>query len=75
MRPIETGCVERVSWIPEKFAEVGKVLKIKNDDDEWVDGWVVKSASRDTIDELPDFGKSVRGHRGRTGDSMPKEKK
>lgn len=34
------------SWIPEKFAEVGKILKLK-EGDEWVDGWeVFKIGSR-----------------------------
>jgi hypothetical protein len=31
---------EQVSWIPEKFAKVGKVVKLK-EDGEWEDGWVV----------------------------------
>ena len=30
----------KTSWIPEKFAEVGKVLKLK-EGDEWEDGWEV----------------------------------
>jgi len=29
------------SWIPEKFAKVGKYLKLKNEDDTWTDGWKV----------------------------------
>jgi hypothetical protein len=31
-----------VSWIPERFAKVGKYLKLKNDDDTWTDGWKVQ---------------------------------
>lgn len=30
----------KTSWIPEKFAVVGKVLKLK-EDDVWEDGWEV----------------------------------
>ena len=30
----------KTSWIPEKFAEVGKVLKLK-ESGEWEDGWEV----------------------------------
>jgi len=30
----------KTSWIPEKFAELGKVLKLK-EGDEWEDGWEV----------------------------------
>lgn len=29
-----------VSWIPEKFATIGKMLKLK-DNGEWSDGWEV----------------------------------
>lgn len=39
------GYMETTSWIPEPFCKVGKVLKLKNDDGEWVDGWVVDMAS------------------------------
>jgi len=59
-----------VSYIPEKFAKVGKVVKLKNDG-EWDDGWVVKFAG-DLVDEPPDIKKMVRVHRKRTGDSLPK---
>lgn len=30
-----------VSWLPEKYAVKDKVLKIKNEKDEWEDGWRV----------------------------------
>lgn len=30
----------KTSWVPEKFAEVGKVLKLK-ENGEWEDGWEV----------------------------------
>lgn len=30
-----------MAWIPEKFANVGKYIKIKNDDGSWDDGWLV----------------------------------
>ncbi len=70
----EQGCQHvRTSWIPEKFAEVGKVLKLK-EDGVWIDGFVVEFAGEDAIDEPPDPRKVIRGHRGRTGDSLPKEK-
>lgn len=31
-----------ISWIPEKYAKIGKFLKLKNDD-VWEDGWVVNA--------------------------------
>ena len=66
--------VHTVSWIPEKFAVVGKVLKLKNKEGEWDDGYVVESASSEAIDEPPDPRQSIRGHRKATGDSLPKER-
>lgn len=32
--------VVKVAWIPEKFAKVGKYLKIRQKG-EWVDGWLI----------------------------------
>jgi hypothetical protein len=31
-----------VAWIPEKFAHVGKSLKLRDDSGNWNDGWLVK---------------------------------
>ena len=31
----------RVSWIPEEFAILGRVVKLKAEDGIWVDGWKV----------------------------------
>jgi hypothetical protein len=63
----------RVSWIPQKFASLGEVVKLK-DDDEWSDGWVIESVG--TTNELPThIDKAVREHRKRTGDSLPKMEK
>lgn len=30
-----------ISWIEEKFAQVGKSVRRKNEQDEWENGWVV----------------------------------
>ncbi len=64
----------QVSFIPEKFAIKGKTLKLKNDQDEWENGWVVDSIGefRDE-DSVPDVHNSIKEHRKRTGDSMPKK--
>ncbi len=37
---IAKGTRHRTTWLPEKFAKQGKLLKIKLDDG-WDDGWVV----------------------------------
>ena len=34
-----------MAWIPERFAKVGKFIKIKKQDDTWEDGWEVMSCS------------------------------
>ncbi len=74
VKKTQTGQVETVSWIPEKFAVVGGVVKLKKDDGKWENGYVVMSASEAAIDAPPDFRKSIRQHKKRTGDSLPKEK-
>ena len=35
---------EQVSWIPEPYCVVGKVLKLRDSDGNWDDGWKVVSA-------------------------------
>jgi hypothetical protein len=41
----EHGIVETTSWIPEPFCVKGKVLKLKDEDGSWENGWKVVSAS------------------------------
>lgn len=67
------GNIEQTSWIPKKFAVVGKGLKLKDEYDNWSYGWRVKAAFGE-VDEkhIPDWRKAVRGHRKSTGDSTPK---
>jgi hypothetical protein len=65
----------QVSWIPEQFAVLGKVLKLRNDkDEEWDNGWVITCAGENRVDEPPYADAMIRGHRKNTGDSLPKEK-
>lgn len=35
--------VEQVSWIPSQFAKIGDILKIKDKNGDWQDGWIVKA--------------------------------
>ena len=36
-----------VSWLPQKFAQQGKVLKLKSrETGRWVDGWIVKLVNK-----------------------------
>ncbi len=74
-KPTKTGKWEQTSWIPEKFAVVGKVLKLKDMDGNWDNGWVVETASQTRLadDMLPDYHSEIKGHRKATGDSLPKK--
>jgi len=55
-----------VSWIPEKYAVIGKYLELKMDG-EWVNGWQVKSTSNRQSDEQLSFTKhAARNHRSVT---------
>ena len=62
------------TWLPEKFAEVGRILKLCNEYDRWDNGWKVMSVSEAFITNPPDYRKSIREHKKRTGDSLPKRK-
>lgn len=65
------GKSKQTTYIPAKFAVVDKVLRLKNDEDVWENGWVVESTGTPIEEELlPDFHKAIRGHRKATGDSM-----
>jgi len=61
----------QVTYLPEKYAVVGKPLKLKGDNGIWTNGWVVKSAG-ELVDEPPDWRKAIRKHREETGDDLPK---
>ncbi len=63
----------QTSYLPEKYAIVGDVLKLK-DGDVWSNGWVVEFAGELTS-EPPDYRKQVKSHRHGTGDDLPKEHK
>lgn len=71
----EQGEWRQTSWIPEKFAAVGKVLKLKDSDGQWDDGWIVQTVSQTRLadDMLPDYHSEIKGHRKTTGDALPKK--
>lgn len=66
----------QMSWIPEKFAVKGKIIRLRKEDDTWDDGWVVKEAYSTRLegDDLPDFHSDIKHHRKNTGDALLKEK-
>jgi len=59
--------VFRTSWIPQKFAKAGGVVKLK-DNGKWSDGWIVESVG--SVGKLPERI----NHRKATGDLLPKIK-
>jgi hypothetical protein len=70
---LRKGNATTTSWIPEKFAEVGKVLKLKGDDESWDDDWVVHSVhARLPESQLPDYHADIKGFRKRSGDGEEK---
>lgn len=57
-----------------QFAKLGKMLRLKDDSERWVDGWIVECVG-DVIVEVesvPDYRKAIRNHRKSTGDSTPR---
>jgi len=73
-RNIANGSVRTTSYIPQEFAKVGRVLRLKDDNVGWVDGWVVESVGDVIVegDQLPDSHKAIKNHRKSTGDSTPR---
>lgn len=65
--------IETVSHIPQKFAKVGWILSLKDNDDEWTEGWIVKQVG-DLVSEPMDVRKLIKGHRKMTGDDTPRTK-
>lgn len=73
VKPMEVGELRQMSWIPEQYAVLGKVLKLRQEET-WVDGWVVATVSSTRLEEklLPDSHKEIKSHRKKTGDAMQK---
>lgn len=64
----------QTSWIPAKFAILGKFLKLK-ENNSWDNGWeIISLGSIKKEKELPDSYIDIKQHRKKTGDSLPKKK-
>lgn len=37
-KPTKKGCIIMTSFLPIQYSEVGKILKLKNERDEWENG-------------------------------------
>ena len=71
VKRIDGGQLMRVSWLPEPYATVGRVVKLR-DDGAWDDGWVVASAGQNRLpaDQVPDFHELSKAHLRATGDAQ-----
>ena len=71
-----TGELAQVSWLPEPYTSAGRVVKLRDDDGAWDDGWVIRSAgpNRLAADQLPDFHELSKAHRRATGDADTRAK-
>lgn len=71
VRPVQSGEQVVVSWIPDQFAEVDRVVKLRDDAGEWTDGWRVAEAGRHRLPahEVPDFHELSKAHLRATGDA------
>ena len=55
------------TWLPEKFAKRGKVVKIRDRDSEWSDGWKVTQVGKmrllgKVVNIIEDVHKRTRKH-------------
>lgn len=65
----------RVCYIEDKYATVGKPLKVQEDNGQWDVGWTVKEVYGEPTDNPPDWRRDVRSHRLGTGDDSKKPKR
>ena len=49
---LSRGNRRTVTWVPREFAKVGKVIKLRGDDDVWVDGWRVEEVWTEADDDV-----------------------
>lgn len=69
---LQNGNRHMVSWIPSKFAISGKILKLRDENKEWEDGWEVISAGTEVDEEfLPDTHQAIKNHWKKTSGSIP----
>jgi len=62
------GLERTTSWIPAKFAIVGRMIRLRDEDGNWEAGWTVRSASV-PYPEPSSPHQQIRNHRRATGDA------
>jgi len=64
---LRKGKTETTSWIPEKYAQKTRPVKLKGDDGAWEDGWVVVSVgSRASAKQVRMYEDQHRRQRGQS---------
>lgn len=48
-KSIKNGEQIQVAWIPKNHARLGHIVKLKEDDDSWDDGWKVTEVSQNNV--------------------------
>ena len=76
VKRIEGGELGLVSWLPEPFAAPGRIVKLREGDGSWDDGWVVVGAGPNRLPaaEVPDFHQLSKAHLRATGDAETAKK-
>jgi hypothetical protein len=65
-----------VSYLPIQFAKPNRVVRLKDANDQWEDGWrVVRIGAAVEKEQLPDVHRKIKSHRKRTGDSLRRSSK
>lgn len=67
---------EQVCFLPQTFAVAGRVVRLKQPDDSWQDGWAVANVYGEPVpaELLPDAHNAVKVHRRATGDASSRPK-
>ena len=66
----------QVSFIPAKFAKLNHIVRLKDGEGQWEDGWkVVHVGTGVDADHLPDSHREIKAHRRMTGDSLARRAK
>jgi len=69
---LEKGNMRQVSWIPSKFAVVNAILKLRDSEGIWEDGWKVTFAGTATDEKfVPDTHAAIKSHWKNTSGASP----
>ena len=68
---LQNGNTLRTSFLPRKFAVIGMLLRLRDRNGAWEDGWVVQRKFA-LVEAAPDARRSVRQHEKSTGDALPR---